>query len=158
MFTIANIAQSFINNSQSLFCVLLFRCCCRSRLSLRRFNMRTARIQFSLRPSILLYTSIGNTHAHTHTHTHTHTHCLSLTSFRLLFLLHFLSSDPGLQVRACNLLGGFLTSNKDPNLKYLSLEGLCSLATSEFSHEAVKKHQDTVLHALKVRDKHCYAF
>ena len=107
MFTIANIAQSFINNSQSLFCVLLFRCCCRSRLSLRRFNMRTARIQFSLRPSILLYTSIGNTHththAHTHTHTHTHTHCLSLTSFllHLLLLLHF---HPGLQVKACNLL------------------------------------------------------
>ena len=64
-------------------------------------------------------------------------------------------SDSGLLVRACNLLGGYLTNHKDPNLKYLSLEGLCSLATSEFSHEAVKKHQDTVLHALKVRYSTC---
>lgn len=27
---------------------------------------------------------------------------------------------------------------------------MCLLATSEFSHEAVKKHQDTVITALKV--------
>lgn len=30
---------------------------------------------------------------------------------------------------------------------------MCLLATSEFSHEAVKKHQDTVITALKV----CFA-
>lgn len=28
---------------------------------------------------------------------------------------------------------------------------MCLLATSEFSHEAVKKHQETVVNALKVR-------
>jgi AP-2 complex subunit alpha len=27
---------------------------------------------------------------------------------------------------------------------------MCLLATSEFSHEAVKKHQETVINALKV--------
>ena len=28
---------------------------------------------------------------------------------------------------------------------------MCLLATSEFSHEAVKKHQETVVNSLKVR-------
>ena len=34
--------------------------------------------------------------------------------------------------------------------RYLALESMCLLATSEFSHEAVKKHQETVITALKV--------
>lgn len=34
--------------------------------------------------------------------------------------------------------------------RYLALESMCLLATSEFSHEAVKKHQETVVNALKV--------
>ena len=51
-------------------------------------------------------------------------------------------------MRACNQLGQFL-SNRETNLRYLALESMCLLATSEFSHEAVKKHQDTVIHALK---------
>jgi AP-2 complex subunit alpha len=33
----------------------------------------------------------------------------------------------------------------------LALESMCLLAASEFSHEAVKKHQETVINALKVR-------
>jgi len=33
--------------------------------------------------------------------------------------------------------------------RYLALEGMCLLATSEFSHDAVKKHQETVITALK---------
>ena len=36
--------------------------------------------------------------------------------------------------------------------RYLALEGMCLLATSEFSHEAVKKHQETVITALKVNN------
>ena len=36
--------------------------------------------------------------------------------------------------------------------RYLALESMCLLATSEFSHEAVKKHQETVITALKVSD------
>ena len=31
----------------------------------------------------------------------------------------------------------------------MALESMCILATSEFSHEAVKKHQETVINALK---------
>jgi AP-2 complex subunit alpha len=55
-----------------------------------------------------------------------------------------------LLVRACNQLGQFL-QNRETNLRYLALESMCLLAASEFSHEAVKKHQETVINALKVR-------
>ena len=65
------------------------------------------------------------------------------------FSQSLLSSEPQLQVRACNLLGTFLGA-KETNLRYLSLEHLSYLATSEFSHDAVKKHQETVILALKV--------
>ena len=34
--------------------------------------------------------------------------------------------------------------------RYLALESLCSLANSEFSADAVRKHQETVIQALKV--------
>jgi len=57
-----------------------------------------------------------------------------------------------LLVRACNQLGQFL-QNRETNLRYLALESMCLLAASEFSHEAVKKHQETVINALKVRIK-----
>ena len=51
-------------------------------------------------------------------------------------------------MRACNQLGQFLT-HRETNLRYLALESMCLLATSEFSHDAVKKHQETVINALK---------
>jgi hypothetical protein len=56
----------------------------------------------------------------------------------ILNLIFF--SEPNLLVRACNQLGQFL-SHRETNLRYLALESMCLLATSEFSHEAVKKHQ-----------------
>ena len=59
-------------------------------------------------------------------------------------------SDAALLVRGCNQLGQFL-SHRETNLRYLALESLCLLATSEFSHESVKKHQETVINALKAR-------
>ena len=68
--------------------------------------------------------------------------------FIYLFIC-LLFSDPNLQVKATNLLGGFLT-HKETNMRFLSLEGLCNLALVEFSREAVRKHQDTVLNSLKV--------
>ena len=34
--------------------------------------------------------------------------------------------------------------------RYLALEGLCSMANLEFSADAVRKHQETVVSALKV--------
>uniref|UniRef100_A0A2R5LDY9 AP-2 complex subunit alpha n=1 Tax=Ornithodoros turicata TaxID=34597 RepID=A0A2R5LDY9_9ACAR len=56
--------------------------------------------------------------------------------------------EPNLLVRACNQLGQFL-QHRETNLRYMALEGMCLLATSDFSHDAVKKHQETVVTALK---------
>lgn len=63
-------------------------------------------------------------------------------------LIIHMDSDPNLLVRACNQLGQFL-QHRETNLRYLALESMCLLATSEFSHEAVKKHQETVVNSLK---------
>ena len=52
-------------------------------------------------------------------------------------------------MRACNQLGQFL-QHRETNLRYLALESMCTLASSEFSHEAVKTHIETVINALKV--------
>ena len=41
--------------------------------------------------------------------------------------------------------------------RYLSLESLSHLATSNTTREAVKKHQDTVLKALQVYHQACLA-
>ncbi len=65
-------------------------------------------------------------------------------------LFFFVNSEPNLLVRACNQLGQFL-SNRETNLRYLALESMCLLANSEFSHEAVKKHQEVVILSMKVR-------
>ena len=61
-------------------------------------------------------------------------------------------SEPNLLVRACNQLGQFL-QHRETNLRYLALESMCTLASSEFSHEAVKTHIETVINALKVRPR-----
>lgn len=53
-------------------------------------------------------------------------------------------------MRACNQLGQFL-QHRETNLRYLALESMCTLASSEFSHETVKTHIETVINALKVR-------
>eukprot|EP00064_Thunnus_orientalis_P012488 superscaffoldBa00001922_g12523 len=65
------------------------------------------------------------------------------------FLFH---SEPNLLVRACNQLGQFL-QHRETNLRYLALESMCTLASSEFSHEAVKTHIETVINALKVTER-----
>ncbi|CAF90949.1 unnamed protein product, partial [Tetraodon nigroviridis] len=58
------------------------------------------------------------------------------------------AGEPNLLVRACNQLGQFL-QHRETNLRYLALESMCTLASSEFSHEAVKTHIETVINALK---------
>ncbi|KAB0401068.1 hypothetical protein E2I00_019533 [Balaenoptera physalus] len=62
-------------------------------------------------------------------------------------------SEPNLLVRACNQLGQFL-QHRETNLRYLALESMCALASSEFSHEAVKTHIETVISALKASSFH----
>jgi len=64
------------------------------------------------------------------------------------YIIH-MDTEPAYLVRACNQLGQFLT-HKETNLRYLALESMCLLATSEFSHDAVRKHQETIINALKV--------
>uniref|UniRef100_A0A8C9T6C4 AP-2 complex subunit alpha n=1 Tax=Scleropages formosus TaxID=113540 RepID=A0A8C9T6C4_SCLFO len=68
--------------------------------------------------------------------------------FEAISLIIHHDSEPNLLVRACNQLGQFL-QHRETNLRYLALESMCTLATSEFSHEAVKTHIETVINALK---------
>lgn len=80
-----------------------------------------------------------------------HSNAKNAVLFEAIYLIIHMDSDPNLLVRACNQLGQFL-QHRETNLRYLALESMCLLATSEFSHEAVKKHLETVILALKV---HC---
>ncbi|KAL4642138.1 AP-2 complex subunit alpha-2-like isoform X1 [Arapaima gigas] len=68
--------------------------------------------------------------------------------FEAISLIIHHDSEPNLLVRACNQLGQFL-QHRETNLRYLALESMCMLASSEFSHEAVKTHIETVINALK---------
>nr|CAG4647661.1 EOG090X0109 [Moina brachiata]SVE92845.1 EOG090X0109 [Moina brachiata] len=77
-----------------------------------------------------------------------HSNAKNAVLFEAISLIIHADSDPTLLVRACNQLGQFL-SHRETNLRYLALESLCLLATSEFSHDSVKKHQETVINALK---------
>lgn len=77
-----------------------------------------------------------------------HSNAKNAVLFEAINLIIHMDSEPSLLVRACNQLGQFL-QHRETNLRYLALEGMCLLATSEFSHEAVKKHQETVITALK---------
>jgi len=77
-----------------------------------------------------------------------HSNAKNAVLFEAISLIIHADSDAALLVRGCNQLGQFL-SHRETNLRYLALESLCLLATSEFSHESVKKHQETVINALK---------
>ncbi len=75
---------------------------------------------------------------------------VGIRTLQLVVVFSLLSlSEPTLLVRACNQLGQFL-QHRETNLRYLALESMCTLASSEFSHEAVKTHIETVINALKV--------
>lgn len=77
-----------------------------------------------------------------------HSNAKNAVVFEAISLIIHMDSEPNLLVRGCNQLGQFLT-HRETNLRYLALETMCLLATSEFSHEAVKKHQETIISALK---------
>ncbi|XP_055305731.1 AP-2 complex subunit alpha [Sitodiplosis mosellana] len=78
-----------------------------------------------------------------------HSNAKNAVLFEAINLIIHSDSEPALLVRACNQLGQFL-SNRETNLRYLALESMCHLATSEFSHEAVKKHQEVVILSMKM--------
>lgn len=77
-----------------------------------------------------------------------HSNAKNAVLFEAISYIIHMDTEPAYLVRACNQLGQFLT-HKETNLRYLALESMCLLATSEFSHEAVKKHQETIINALK---------
>ncbi|XP_045712240.1 AP-2 complex subunit alpha-1 isoform X1 [Phyllostomus hastatus] len=77
-----------------------------------------------------------------------HSNAKNAILFETISLIIHYDSEPNLLVRACNQLGQFL-QHRETNLRYLALESMCTLASSEFSHEAVKTHIDTVINALK---------
>lgn len=79
-----------------------------------------------------------------------HSNAKNAVLFEAISLIIHMDSPQTQQilVRACNQLGQFL-QHRETNLRYLALESMCLLATSEFSHDAVKKHQETVINALK---------
>uniref|UniRef100_A0A4W4E6E9 AP-2 complex subunit alpha n=1 Tax=Electrophorus electricus TaxID=8005 RepID=A0A4W4E6E9_ELEEL len=77
-----------------------------------------------------------------------HSNAKNAVLFEAISLIIHHDSEPTLLVRACNQLGQFL-QHRETNLRYLALESMCMLASSEFSHEAVKTHIETVINALK---------
>ncbi|XP_070344621.1 AP-2 complex subunit alpha-2 isoform X5 [Equus asinus] len=77
-----------------------------------------------------------------------HSNAKNAVLFEAISLIIHHDSEPNLLVRACNQLGQFL-QHRETNLRYLALESMCTLASSEFSHEAVKTHIETVTNALK---------
>ncbi|KAL1278189.1 hypothetical protein QQF64_024862 [Cirrhinus molitorella] len=77
-----------------------------------------------------------------------HSNAKNAILFEAISLIIHYDSEPNLLVRACNQLGQFL-QHRETNLRYLALESMCTLASSEFSHEAVKTHIETVINALK---------
>ncbi|XP_038126770.1 AP-2 complex subunit alpha-2 isoform X2 [Cyprinodon tularosa] len=77
-----------------------------------------------------------------------HSNAKNAVLFEAIALIIHHDSEPNLLVRACNQLGHFL-QHRETNLRYLALESMCTLASSEFSHEAVKTHIETVINALK---------
>uniref|UniRef100_A0A183H362 Alpha_adaptinC2 domain-containing protein n=1 Tax=Onchocerca flexuosa TaxID=387005 RepID=A0A183H362_9BILA len=77
-----------------------------------------------------------------------HSNAKNAVLFESIALIIHMDTEPSLLVRACNQLGTFL-SHRETNLRYLALESMCLLATSEFSHEAVKRHQETIINSLK---------
>uniref|UniRef100_H3CL14 AP-2 complex subunit alpha n=1 Tax=Tetraodon nigroviridis TaxID=99883 RepID=H3CL14_TETNG len=77
-----------------------------------------------------------------------HSNAKNAVLFEAIALIIHHDSEPTLLVRACNQLGQFL-QHRETNLRYLALESMCTLASSEFSHETVKTHIETVINALK---------
>lgn len=63
-----------------------------------------------------------------------HSNAKNAVLFEAIALIIHMDNEPNLLVRACNQLGAFLT-HRETNLRYLALESMCLLSTSEFSHE-----------------------
>ncbi|CAB3986805.1 AP-2 complex subunit alpha [Paramuricea clavata] len=77
-----------------------------------------------------------------------HSNAKNAVLFEAISLIIHMDCEQSLLIRACNQLGQFLT-HKETNLRYLALEGLCAMSQSDYSSDAVRKHQETIVKALK---------
>ena len=77
-----------------------------------------------------------------------HSNAKNAVLFEAIQLIFHMDAEATLFIRAANQLGSFLT-HKETNLRYMALESLCLLASSEHSRDAVAKHRDTVIKQLK---------
>eukprot|EP00794_Sanderia_malayensis_P018198 gene18198-20014_t len=77
-----------------------------------------------------------------------HSNSKNAVLFEAINLIIHMDNDQHLLIRSCNQLGNYLT-HRETNLRYLALESLCAMSNSEFSADAVRKHQETVIQALK---------
>ncbi|VDO40780.1 unnamed protein product [Haemonchus placei] len=84
-----------------------------------------------------------------------HSNAKNAVLFEAIALIIHMDSEANLLVRACNQLGTFL-AHRETNLRYVTRQNLIAplvriwrWTTSEFSHETVKKHQDTIINSLK---------
>ena len=73
-----------------------------------------------------------------------HSNAKNAVLFEAIALIIHMDNEPSLLVRACNQLGTFLT-HRETNLRYLALESMCLLSTSEFSHEVRNKNASFTL-------------
>lgn len=73
--------------------------------------------------------------------------------FEALNLAIKYDNDPELLRISCDILGKYISENKDTNLKYLALEAMSKLAlTNEAPQDQIRRHQETILFALKDPD------
>ncbi|XP_028404796.1 AP-2 complex subunit alpha-2-like [Dendronephthya gigantea] len=77
-----------------------------------------------------------------------HSNAKNAVLFEAISLIIHMDCEPSLLIRACNQLGQFLT-HKETLIRYLALEGLCAMSQSDYSSDAVRKHQETIVKALK---------
>eukprot|EP01147_Barroeca_monosierra_P004171 gene4171-6518_t len=68
--------------------------------------------------------------------------------FEAINLIAHYDNNADLQLKGCTFLGDFLI-HKETNMRFLALESLSVMATTEYSHNAVKKHKSSVVRALK---------
>lgn len=69
--------------------------------------------------------------------------------FEIISLIIHYNSESDLLVQACNEVDHFL-QHQETSLHYLALGSMCTLASSEFSHELVRTHTNTVINGLKM--------
>lgn len=77
-----------------------------------------------------------------------HSNAKNAIFFEAVNLIFHMDAEATLFTRAAMQLGQFLT-HKETNFRYMALESLCMLATSEHSRAAVEKHRETVVKSLK---------